>query len=364
MGKQSWRGGNMLYPVPAVMVSCARPGEKPNIITVAWAGTVCSAPAMLSISVRKERYSYDILKETGEFVVNLVTKDLVFATDYCGVKSGRDTDKFKEMKLTPLPSQHISAPGIAESPLNLECRVKQVVELGSHDMFIAEILGVTVDDRYMDEKGTFHLNDAKLVSYSHGTYFELGEKIGTFGYSVRKDSKMKSNITLVGMPASGKSTIGVLLAKRLGYSFVDVDIVIQEKTGQLLKEIIAERGTEGFLKVEESVNAELETERSVIAPGGSVIYGPKAMEHLHEISTVVYLKLSYEDVKQRLGDLKDRGVALKDGMTLLDLYNERVPLYEKYADVTIDETGKTLGACVDELRRIMENRMENGELVR
>ena len=155
---------------------------------------------------------------------------------------------------------------------------------------------------------------------------------------------MKSNITLVGMPASGKSTIGVLLAKRLGYSFVDVDIVIQEKTGQL--------------------NAELETERSVIAPGGSVIYGPKAMEHLHEISTVVYLKLSYEDVKQRLGDLKDRGVALKDGMTLLDLYNERVPLYEKYADVTIDETGKTLGTCVDELRKIMEQRMENGELAR
>ena len=186
MGKQSWRGGNMLYPVPAVMVSCARPGEKPNIITVAWAGTVCSAPAMLSISVRKERYSYDILKETGEFVVNLVTKDLVFATDYCGVKSGRDTDKFKEMKLTPLPSQHISAPGIAESPLNLECRVKQVVELGSHDMFLAEIVGVTVDDRYMDEKGTFHLNDAKLVSYSHGTYFALGEELGTFGYSVRK----------------------------------------------------------------------------------------------------------------------------------------------------------------------------------
>ena len=178
----------MLYPVPAVMVSCARPGEKPNIITVAWAGTVCSAPAMLSISVRKERYSYDILKETGEFVVNLVTKDLVFATDYCGVKSGRDTDKFKEMKLTPLPSQHISAPGIAESPLNLECRVKQVVELGSHDMFIAEIVGVTVDDRYMDAKGTFHLNDAKLVRNSHGTYFELGENSVTFGYSVRKDS--------------------------------------------------------------------------------------------------------------------------------------------------------------------------------
>ena len=168
---------------------------------------------------------------------------------------------------------------------------------------------------------------------------------------------MKSNITLVGMPASGKSTIGVLLAKRLGYSFVDVDIVIQEKTGQLLKEIIAERGTE-------DVNAGLELEHSVIAPGGSVIYGPKAMEHLHEISTVVYLKLSYEDVKQRLGDLKDRGVALKDGMTLLDLYKERVPLYEKYADVTIDETGKTLGACVDELRKIMEQRMEDGKQAR
>ena len=205
MGKQSWRGGNMLYPVPAVMVSCTRPGEKPNIITVAWAGTVCSAPAMLSISVRKERYSYDIIKETGEFVVNLVTKDLVFATDYCGVKSGRDTDKFKEMKLTPLPSQHISAPGIAESPLNLECKVKQVVELGSHDMFIAEILGVTVDDRYMDEKGTFHLNDAKLVSYSHGTYFELGEKIGTFGYAVRKDTKKAGNGKFAGKVSDKKS---------------------------------------------------------------------------------------------------------------------------------------------------------------
>ena len=176
----------MLYPVPAVMVSCARPGEKPNIITVAWAGTVCSAPAMLSISVRKERYSYDILKETGEFVVNLVTKDLVFATDYCGVKSGRDTDKFKEMKLTPLPSQHISAPGIAESPLNLECRVKQVVELGSHDMFIAEVVAVNVDESLLDSKGTLHLKDAELVAYSHGQYYALGEHLGRFGYSVKK----------------------------------------------------------------------------------------------------------------------------------------------------------------------------------
>lgn len=171
---------------------------------------------------------------------------------------------------------------------------------------------------------------------------------------------MKSNITLIGMPAAGKSTIGVLLAKRLGYSFVDTDIVIQEKTGKLLKEIIAESGTEGFLEVEDRINSELEVQRSVIAPGGSVIYGQKAMEHLKEISTVVYLKLSYRDVKLRLGDLTDRGVALKDGMTLHDLYNERVPLYEKYADITIDETGKTPGRTVDELRTLLEQRIADG----
>ena len=176
----------MLYPLPAVMVSCKRPGEKPNIITVAWAGTVCSSPAMVSISVRKERYSYDIIKETGEFVINLVTRDLTFATDYCGVKSGRDVDKYGQMHLTEQPSQHISAPGIAESPVNLECKVKQVIELGSHDMFVAEILGVTVDEKYMDQNEKFHLNDAKLVAYSHGEYFELGEKLGKFGYSVAK----------------------------------------------------------------------------------------------------------------------------------------------------------------------------------
>lgn len=191
MGKQYWRGGNMLYPVPAVMVSCARPGEKPNIITVAWAGTVCSSPAMLSISVRKERYSYDIIKDTENFVVNLVNKDLVYATDYCGVKSGRDTDKFKEMKLTPLPSQHIEAPGIAESPVNLECKVTQVIPLGSHDLFLAEIVGVTIDETYMDENGKFHLNDAGLISYSHGEYYELGRKLGTFGYSVKKEKTVR-----------------------------------------------------------------------------------------------------------------------------------------------------------------------------
>jgi flavin reductase (DIM6/NTAB) family NADH-FMN oxidoreductase RutF len=186
MTKQYWRGGNMLYPVPAVMVSCKREGEKPNIITVAWAGTVCSDPPMVSISVRKERYSYEILKETGEFVINLATKKLVYALDYCGVKSGRDVDKFAEMNLNMLPSKWIKAPGIMESPLNLECRVSQTIPLGSHDLFLAEILGVTADEAYMDEKGKFHLNDAGLVAYSHGEYFELGERLGKFGYSVAK----------------------------------------------------------------------------------------------------------------------------------------------------------------------------------
>ena len=153
MAKQTWKPGNMLYPVPAVMVSCQREGGKPNIITVAWAGTICSDPAMLSISVRKNRYSYDIIKETKEFVVNLTTKQLCRATDYCGVRSGRDVDKFKEMHLTPQPSEKVKAPGIAESPVNIECRVTQVLELGTHDMFLAEVVAVRVDDDYMDEKG-------------------------------------------------------------------------------------------------------------------------------------------------------------------------------------------------------------------
>ena len=186
MGKQYWKPGNMLYPLPVVMASCQRAGERPNIITLAWAGTVCSDPAMVSISVRKERYSHDIIQDTGEFVLNLVTEKLVFATDFCGVKSGRDVDKFGEMKLTPLKSVHIKAPGIMESPVNLECRVTQVLELGSHDMFVAEVAGVTVDKEFIDENGKFHLNDTGLVTYSHGEYFQLGDKLGKFGYSVQK----------------------------------------------------------------------------------------------------------------------------------------------------------------------------------
>ena len=186
MAKQNWKPGNMLYPLPVVMVSCNRPGEIPNIITVAWAGTICSDPAMVSISVRKERYSHSIIEETGEFVINLVTKDLVKATDFCGVRSGRDMDKFKETGLTAEASEKVSAMRIAESPVNIECVVKEVKELGSHDMFIAEVVNVAINDEFMDEKGAFHLNDTDLVAYSHGEYFNLGEKLGKFGYSVQK----------------------------------------------------------------------------------------------------------------------------------------------------------------------------------
>ena len=189
MEREFWKPGNMLYPVPAVMISCKRPDERPNIITVAWAGTICSDPAMVSISVRKERYSYEIIKETSEFVINLTTNDLTFATDYCGVKSGRDVDKFKEMNLTPCESKTIAAPAIAESPVSIECKVKQIIELGSHDMFLAEVTAVSVNPKYMDEKGKFHLNDIGLTAYSHGEYFELGKKIGSFGYSVKKKDK-------------------------------------------------------------------------------------------------------------------------------------------------------------------------------
>lgn len=191
MGRETWRAGNMLYPLPAVMVSCARPGEKPNIITVAWTGTVCSSPAMVSISVRPERHSYDIIKETGEFVINLTTEKLVRATDYCGVRSGRDVDKFREMHLTAGESVHVAAPLIEESPVNIECRTTQILELGSHHMFVAEVLGVDVDDRYLDANGKFQLNRAGLMVYSHGEYFGLGRKIGKFGYSVRRKKPAK-----------------------------------------------------------------------------------------------------------------------------------------------------------------------------
>ncbi len=186
MGKEMWKPGNMLYPLPVVMVSVADKAGNHNIITIAWAGTICSNPPMVSISVRPERHSYKMLKETGEFVINLTTKDLVYATDYCGVKSGRDVDKFKEMNLTALPGEKVKAPLIAESPVNLECKVTEVIPLGSHDMFLAEVVAVHVDDKYMDEKGKFHLEQAEPIVYSHGAYLETGKQLGTFGYSVKK----------------------------------------------------------------------------------------------------------------------------------------------------------------------------------
>lgn len=186
MAKEIWKPGNMLYPLPVVLVSVADAAGRNNIITLAWAGTVCSEPPMVSISVRPERYSYGALKETGEFVLNLTTRELVFATDYCGVKSGRDVDKFRQMHLTALPASKVKAPLIAESPVNIECRVREVKALGSHDMFLADVLAVHADEKYMDENHKFHLERAEPIVYSHGSYFVCGEQLGTFGYSVRK----------------------------------------------------------------------------------------------------------------------------------------------------------------------------------
>lgn len=191
MSKEIWKAGNMLYPLPAVMVSVTDQQGNDNIITVAWAGTVCTNPPMLSISVRPERYSYHMIWETGEFVVNLTTEELAFATDYCGVKSGKDTDKFRQMKLTKEKAEYVKAPMIKESPVNIECRVKEIVELGSHHMFIAEVVAVHADKKYMNEAGKFQLNQAQPLVYSHGEYFGVGKKLGKFGYSVRRKKKKK-----------------------------------------------------------------------------------------------------------------------------------------------------------------------------
>lgn len=186
MAKETWKAGNMLYPLPAVMVSVTDGEGNDNIITIAWAGTVCTNPPMVSISVRPSRFSYEMLKKTGEFVINLTTEKLAHATDYCGVRSGRDVDKFKEMKLTKEKADFVKAPMIGESPVNIECRVKQVLELGSHHMFIADVLAVHADNAYMDEKNKFQLNQAKPLVYSHGEYLGVGKSLGTFGYSVKK----------------------------------------------------------------------------------------------------------------------------------------------------------------------------------
>ena len=186
MPKQVWKPGNMLYPVPAVMVSCQYKDEKPNIVTVAWAGTICSDPPMVSISLRPERFSHEIITKSGEFVVNLVTEKLTRACDWCGVRSGRDCDKFREMKLSEYRTDLLHAPAIGESPVNIWCRVSRAEHLGSHDLFIARVVGVTVDDAYMDQKGRFALEKTGLITYSHGEYYALGKKLGSFGYSVKK----------------------------------------------------------------------------------------------------------------------------------------------------------------------------------
>lgn len=192
MAKQVWRGGNMLYPLPAVMVSCADASGASDIVTVAWTGTICTNPPMLYVSIRPERASYRLIRESGEFVVNLTTRRLQRACDWCGVRSGRDYDKWAECGLTPAPAAKLElAPVIAESPVNIECKVTEVKELGSHHMFLASVEAVQVDESLVDAQGRLDLASAGLTAYSHGEYFELGQRLGTFGYSVRKKPAAK-----------------------------------------------------------------------------------------------------------------------------------------------------------------------------
>lgn len=186
MSRQSWKPGNMLYPLPVVLVSVTDGEGNDNVLTIAWAGTICSDPAMVSISVRPERYSHEMILKTGEFVINLPTRELAYATDFCGVKSGRNVDKFAEMKLTRVKAEKVMAPLIDECPVCIECKVVKREELGSHDMFIAEVVSVSVDEKYMDENGKFHFEDSDPIVYSHGDYMTLNENLGHFGFSVKK----------------------------------------------------------------------------------------------------------------------------------------------------------------------------------
>jgi flavin reductase (DIM6/NTAB) family NADH-FMN oxidoreductase RutF len=192
MAKVQWKAGTFIYPIPAVMVSCGTM-EKSNIITVAWTGILNTNPAMCYISVRPERYSHDMIKENGEFVINLTTEKLARATDWCGVISGRNRDKFKEMKLTKEKGNFVKAPLIKESPVSVECRVKEIIPLGSHDMFVAEVLSIDADEKYIDEKGAFDISKCNLMAYANGGYYPLGKKIGKFGFSVQKKKKMGRN---------------------------------------------------------------------------------------------------------------------------------------------------------------------------
>lgn len=190
--KRSCKPGTMIYPLPAVLVSCGATPDEFNLLTIAWTGTVCSDPPMCYISVRRERHSYDIIRRNGEFVINLTTERLARATDWCGVRSGRDCNKFGEMKLTPEPAQMVAAPVLKESPVSIECRVREVIPLGTHDMFLAEVVNVLVDEEFVNpETGKFELERAGLIAYSHGEYFSLGKVLGHFGWSVRKKTKTR-----------------------------------------------------------------------------------------------------------------------------------------------------------------------------
>lgn len=191
MSKMTWNGSTLLGPIPPVLVTCG-PMDRPNLLTIAWTGIINTIPPKTYISVRPERYSYDLIQESGEFVLNLPTAKLVRAVDYCGVRSGRDVDKWKEMHLTPLPASQVSCPLLAESPLSLECKVTQIIPMGSHDMFLADIVATDVEESLLDEKGALHLERAGLLAFAHGTYYALGDKLGTFGYSVRKKKKRRT----------------------------------------------------------------------------------------------------------------------------------------------------------------------------
>ena len=188
MSKVTWKSGTFIYPLPAVMVSCGTM-EESNIITVAWTGIINTDPAMCYISVRPTRHSYEMIKKTGEFVINLTTKDLAYATDWCGVKTGAKVNKFKEMKLTKEKANFVNCPMIKESPVSVECKVKEIRELGSHHMFVAEILGINADEKYINENGAFDISKCDLIAYSNGNYYSLGKKIGRFGFSVQKKKK-------------------------------------------------------------------------------------------------------------------------------------------------------------------------------
>ena len=197
MSRQDWRPANLLNPVPAVLITSCDEQGRYNVMTAAWAGTVCSDPVMVSVSIRKNRYSHDIIAHSGEFVMNLTTEALAKVTDFAGVRSGKDIDKFAlegEMKLTPLKGKIVQAPVIAESPVALECRVREILELGSHDMFIAEVVNTSIDEACIDENGRLNLRKAGLLAYSHGEYYALGKKLGTFGYSVRKKKKGRKKL--------------------------------------------------------------------------------------------------------------------------------------------------------------------------